>query len=48
MRSLEQIVSALGKHHYITDRPLATVLFLAQNPRAFWGMAALVKSLSVR
>jgi MoxR-like ATPase len=30
MRSIEQIVSALRKHHYITDRPLATVLFLAQ------------------
>ncbi len=30
MRSIEQIVSALEKHHYITDRPLATVLFLAQ------------------
>ena len=30
MRSIEQIVTALGKHHYITDRPLATVLFLAQ------------------
>jgi MoxR-like ATPase len=30
MRSIEQIVWALRKHHYITDRPLATVLFLAQ------------------
>ncbi len=30
MRSIEQIISALEKHHYITDRPLATVLFLAQ------------------
>jgi hypothetical protein len=30
IRSIEQIVSTLEKHHYITDRPLATVLFLAQ------------------
>jgi MoxR-like ATPase len=30
MHSIEHIISALEKHHYITDRPLATVLFLAQ------------------
>jgi MoxR-like ATPase len=30
MRSIEQIISALSRQHYITDRPLATVLFLAQ------------------
>ena len=30
MRSIEQIISALAKYHYITDRSLATVLFLAQ------------------
>jgi MoxR-like ATPase len=30
VRSIEQIISALAHQHYITDRPLATVLFLAQ------------------
>jgi MoxR-like ATPase len=30
MRSIEQIITAMARYHYIVDRPLATVLFLAQ------------------
>jgi len=30
IRSIEQIISALARQHYITNRPLVTVLFLAQ------------------
>ncbi|MCU0580517.1 MAG: MoxR family ATPase [Desulfobacterota bacterium] len=30
MRSIEQIITAMARYRYITDRPLATVLFLAQ------------------
>jgi MoxR-like ATPase len=30
MRSIEQIITAMARCRYITDRPLATVLFLAQ------------------
>jgi MoxR-like ATPase len=30
MRSIEQIITAMARYRYIADRPLATVLFLAQ------------------